>query len=460
MAYHFLALFFAALLPAMLFVSQAAVRKQRGAVYLDVVRSLFPDDRLPQVELIGAKYGAAGQAGGVWSNRRQPAALLLAALLYLALTFVGFELLLVPIAALVDLGDVAPPDWTLVITPSFLWSSGGADNAALKNTVAVAAVAFLGGYIGAAGFLVRQALNYELDGMSFMRSSLQVIMGMVIALVAFRALTVGGDHFSRMLNLPTAVHQPQVTPVAKPVPPGEHATKTENCGPEGCEHPAGWWLGVGFLLGLSPETGLAWLSRRMRLSLQKNANLDFFDKVQIVPVEVVDGIDSQIAYRLDQNNIEDIQNLATANPVQLFIETPYGLFEVFDWILQAQLCLVSGPDVFLELKRHGIRTIFDLERAVLAKGAPDAYVEAIGEVLFAGAGSAFRVRVGGSDKPINAEIIRHAVAVALDDLHVRRLRVLWLEIKDKSWPTKDGRRKEWLQETSPLPGEPDYLKPV
>jgi hypothetical protein len=211
----------------------------------------------------------------------------------------------------------------------------------------------------------------------------------------------------------------------------------------------GLWLALAFIVGLTPDLGLTTMVRYLHIHYLKSVDSDVIKSVSIVPIEIIDGIDYNTRYRLEEGNIVDVQNLATYNPILLFVETPYGLYESFDWVLQAQLCLVVGPKTFLELKRHNIRTIFDLERAVLGDNAPDPYVRMVGSMLYANADPNVRdlLRVApppggaGAVPQFDVQSIKHAVMVMLDDLHIHRLRQLWDEISKKL-----GR--EWLYRSS------------
>ncbi|MEJ0020612.1 MAG: hypothetical protein WDN25_29505 [Acetobacteraceae bacterium] len=75
---------------------------------------------------------------------------------------------------------------------------------------------------------------------------------------------------------------------------------------------------------------------------------------------MIDGIDMQTKFRLMEAGVHDVQNLATANPVLLYVETPYGLLTILDWIAQAQLIIAFGGGPAADLRGIGVRTVFDI----------------------------------------------------------------------------------------------------
>ena len=419
-------LFLALALPLTLFVCRSVVRSQRSATYDDLVRALYPEgggEDLPQLDLVRSKYATrkarraehreTANEGHAYQNLL---ILTLATALFAAFSFIGFQLLLTPKACLFAAhcmtSDRAP--W---VQDSLAWTANLPRRARVSldmvQSVTVVGVGFLGAYVATTQFLIRQLLNYELGAVSFLRAAFQLLLGLSVPLVAFRI----GSALSVPINT----------------------------------FPA--WIGIAFFLGMAPQAGISWLSSKLKLTLEKRVKLDSLESARIIPVEIIDGIDSTTKFRLDEANVYDVQNLATRNPIELYVETPYTLLQVFDWVLQAQLCLVVGPDTFQKLRQHRIRTIFDLERAVLADGAPEAYVLAIGDVVFSGADPAFLARLDAATGLRDPNVVRHAVAVMCDDLHVHRLRALWKRILLRS---ADRENQPWLYRTGALPGDGEF----
>jgi hypothetical protein len=184
----------------------------------------------------------------------------------------------------------------------------------------------------------------------------------------------------------------------------------------------------------------------------------------VASIEIVDGIDVWKRFRLEEIDIVDVENLACANPILLFIETPYGFYECFDWVAQAQLCAIAGPDRFIELRRRHVRTIIDFERAALGPDSTPQARKILAEVLFAtspesqeffakwrrpGQGAKVTPPADGdaakqgeahaaqtASAPFAYEeyddkTFTHLVKAMLDDLHVHRLRQVWIDIARK-----------------------------
>ena len=159
------------------------------------------------------------------------------------------------------------------------------------------------------------------------------------------------------------------------------------------------------------------------------------------PLDMILGIDPFMKLRLSEFEIEDVQNLATINPIQIFVETPYGLYQVIDWVAQAQLILAVGSARTLRLRQINIRTIFDLEKALdnpclrdLLERAlagehrcpPGPNLTLVGSSGMSTQKSRLPEKPGSSaywlDYGIEVEAL---VAIIRDDLHVKRLRQIW-----------------------------------
>jgi hypothetical protein len=151
----------------------------------------------------------------------------------------------------------------------------------------------------------------------------------------------------------------------------------------------------------------------------------------------------------------------------LYIESPYGIYQTVDWVAQAQLCTVVGPERFLMLKKHNVRTIFDLERMVLGLDAPSGVKLMIGALLLATDEALEKARdelkigyfsignkpfAAGLVKWMDAEAVEHIVRVMIDDLHVHRLRQIWLHIGEQL----GGAQTDRLADTKP-PGS--FIEP-
>jgi hypothetical protein len=447
--YLFWALAAALLAPLALIVTRNELRKVRYRLVEELRVNIFKSDpNLPQLELAAARYRAGRDEAG--ETRQAAVQIWTGAFIFAALCFAGFSILLVPTVKLIS-GEPTFPQVTSSLLWSQAYSAGSLEPLALAElarTLTIAGIAFLGGYVFQVRYLIRATLNQELGALAFVRATLNVLQGMIVALIAYRVEVVLIDG---------AVAAGASGKVAAGATGAADAVAGAAAGPVAFAAA----MAVAFVLGLYPNLGLNRISKIAKIRW-KEVDEVAMGAAKLVPLQVIDGIDSETAYRLEESNLYDVQNLATVNPISLYAESPYPLLEVFDWVLQAQLCANVGTRAFIALREHKVRTIFDLERAVLAQGAPPEYVRAIGALLFADATPAFRVRIGLSATPegqaaegegIGIETVRHAVAIMCDDLHVHRVRALWRVMLQTTMGRHDG-DSPWLHETGPLPGDP------
>jgi hypothetical protein len=95
------------------------------------------------------------------------------------------------------------------------------------------------------------------------------------------------------------------------------------------------YFGIGFVVNLL-----------MEYILRKISDLIGHEpKSQDLPLEMIGGIDLWKEYRLEEEGIENIQNLATADVKCLAIKTHYKLQTLVDWVDQAMLIFRLGEKV-------------------------------------------------------------------------------------------------------------------
>ncbi len=306
------------------------------------------------------------------------------------------------------------PDQSASAAPSWL----RADDLAF-----VIIAAFFGSYLASIKRFLRAVSNFDLGPLTFLRATDQMVTAAAVTAVAFMAFPPS-QFFTKYL------------PGAS-TGPSDATWLNENFMP---------WLAVAFIIGMIPDVGLLNLIDNVKLKYFKRQSPDILEQVKIVPLEVLDGIDRNVAERLEDLGIYDVQNLATANPIMLFVESPFGIYQTIDWVAQAQLCTAVGPETYVRLRNIQIKTIFDFEVAILGSKRSDA--NRATQILSAHSTPQLRRAIFSlllTDKLVcdalcgegnNATHYDDATLIALakimiDNLHVHRLRQICIIIQEK-----------------------------
>jgi hypothetical protein len=277
------------------------------------------------------------------------------------------------------LAEVTEPwsDRSFLLLGLYPWDNRSAKAIEYQTqTATVVSVAFIGAYVWSIVYLLRRIANYDLSPLSFLRVSAQILLACFLVGVTRHVVHAG-------------------------------------VGLTGTESTSGGtaFIGVAFLMGFFPTLRINYLVDHFpKLQLKRNDS-GAAQMSRNLPLDMIDGMDSYIKFRLAEMEIQDVQNLATANPILLFVETPYGLFEAVDWVGQAQFIAAVGPTKARALRDLAIRTVFDLGRAVQS---PNLRKRIAGILL--------GVANPTKEDEDAAEVLVDAIS---SNLPVRRLRQVW-----------------------------------
>lgn len=382
------------LLPLTIFVGRSNIKSVRQKIIADL-EDVFridgggPDKLIPSFEFAAYKYRALPH----FIDRPHPSewgAYFLPVTVFIMITFSGF---------VTSSGVLITPERLGHFLPLFsgMTLHDDADPASLealrnyqRQTLAVLTFTFFAAYIWSIDYLVRRISNYDLSPISFLRVTAHIILACVTSVTL---------HHGYM-----------------------DVTQASAAGAGADRMPE---LILAFLIGFFPKLGLqTLLSRVPQLQIRRiDPRAQGF--VREFPIDMIMGIDAAIKFRLAEFEIEDVQNLATANPILLFVETPYGIYETMDWVAQAQLILALDIDQIEALRTINIRTIFDVERFMQKPESRPRLIQALNTPKTDGK------TVLVQDRGITLDNLESVVQSIGEDLHVQRLRQIWRNIELK-----------------------------
>jgi hypothetical protein len=201
-----------------------------------------------------------------------------------------------------------PAQAPLAVTNAAGWAH------ALEPTATPVTLAFLGAYFFSLQMLFRRYIRSDLGGSAYVAVSMRI----VLAVIGTWVVMVAG------LQLGLATQ--------------------------------GQLLVIGFVIGVFPQ--VAW--QIIQAAFRKATNLTRVKSMESdLPLSDLDGLTVWHEARLEEEDIENIPNMATADLVELFINTRFPADRIIDWVDQAILYTqlgASNQEFRGKLRLHGIRT--------------------------------------------------------------------------------------------------------
>jgi tetratricopeptide (TPR) repeat protein len=143
-------------------------------------------------------------------------------------------------------------------------------------------------------------------------------------------------------------------PIATPTPTPDTTNNNETSDP--APGAPDWAIILAFLIGMVPARGTRWLSQRTSSVLGNERPV-----TPIEPLSNLAGISQWHESRLLEMGIDDVQNLATANILELLLTTRFSAEQIVNWIDQAILYTRIGPEKFVQFRSNGINTYSDYQ---------------------------------------------------------------------------------------------------
>ena len=229
---------------------------------------------------------------------------------------------------------------------------------------------FLGAYVYFIGSVVRAYFTLDLTSHTFVDGAIRMIVASILALVlsfAFDFFTFTAEWQLRYRCRATSLQQDLVETA-----PVSHDAATKESGPsakpdaEGSEIPASLSLlpVVAFFFGFYPKRASLAIER---IALKAMRNIVPADSYRALPLSMLAGMSYTHELRLEREGFDNLENLSTADAVDLAVRTCFSYTQLQQWIDQAWLAAHLREDYPDFVRRTGISTSEEL-RCFLCTG--------------------------------------------------------------------------------------------
>ncbi|NWF69797.1 MAG: hypothetical protein HXY40_12000 [Chloroflexi bacterium] len=209
----------------------------------------------------------------------------------------------------------------------FFWDPQTSPVLALKDTNTLQAMryGFLGAYLFSVFLIYRRYTTNDLHPMAYLYAAFTLLAGMVFNYVAFETIAFVAN--------------------------SEGTQQATGIG-------AGLLAIIAFSLGFFPYLAVRWFNRLAQRALEFSGR-----RTESLHLGLIDGISDLHETRLRDNGIDDIQNLASAEIIDLLVNTAFSAQQVLEWIDQAILFLYLDESEIESFRRGKIRLLSDFHKA-------------------------------------------------------------------------------------------------
>jgi len=234
--------------------------------------------------------------------------------------FATFMTLLGSMVLVMGPGLVGRPDLSLVLIGPSLATMQFDDATALGTklqTMLIIAMAFSGAYVWSIQNVFRRLATVDLPPGAYYGVAVRMLFSIFVALMLYYLL---------MPEMKSSYFQ-NVLPV------------------------------TAFLAGMFPQRALQYIQERVHFTSQRQSET----RSDPLPLSMIEGIEIFQRVRLGELGIDNAQNLAQVNAIELLLRTPFNPRVIWDWIGQARLYLFFKEDMN-RLRGAGVRTIFEFRK--------------------------------------------------------------------------------------------------